>query len=124
MDTGHKAAPLTRVDKHWGYEIIWAHTGDYVGKLLHIDAGQALSYQYHEKKDETIYVVNGTLHLHVSSDDSPPSVVELAQGQAFHITPRLRHRFEARQEVDLMEVSTPFLEDVVRLEDRYGRAGK
>ncbi|MBC8293616.1 MAG: cupin domain-containing protein [Proteobacteria bacterium] len=124
MGNDHKAAATTRVEKPWGHEIIWAHTSDYVGKLLHINAGQALSYQYHEKKEETIYVVSGTLHLHVSGDDSPPSVIELVEGEVFHITPGLRHRFEARQEVDLMEVSTPFLDDVVRLDDRYGRSGE
>ena len=122
MGNDHKAAATTRVEKPWGHEIIWAHTGDYVGKLLHINAGQALSYQYHDKKEETIYVVSGTLHLHVSDDDSPPSVIELVAGEVFHIRPGLRHRFEARQEVDLMEVSTPFLDDVVRLDDRYGRS--
>jgi quercetin dioxygenase-like cupin family protein len=122
MGNDHKAAATTRVEKPWGHEIIWAHTGDYVGKLLHINAGQALSYQYHDKKEETIYVVSGTLHLHVSDDDSPPSVIELVAGEVFHISPGLRHRFEARQEVDLMEVSTPFLDDVVRLDDRYGRS--
>ena len=111
-----------RVEKPWGYELVWAETSRYVGKLLHIDAGQALSYQYHEVKEETIFVLRGTLTLHVSQDEGAPQVVELGEGQTFHITPGLRHRFEAKEEVELLEASTPELDDVVRLEDRYGRA--
>lgn len=116
-------ADVARVEKPWGYEVIWAHTGRYVGKILHINAGAALSYQYHRVKEETIYVLRGLLTLHVSDDDSPPRVIELGQGESFHIRPGLRHRFEAKAEVDLLEASTPELDDVVRLEDRYGRAG-
>lgn len=114
---------VTRVEKPWGYELIWARTGRYVGKILHINAGCALSYQYHRVKEETIYVMHGVLTLHVSDDDAPPRVIELKQGEAFHIVAGLRHRFEAKAEVDLLEASTPELDDVVRLEDRYGRAG-
>lgn len=117
------AANVTRVEKPWGYELIWAHTGRYVGKILHINSGAALSYQYHRVKEETIHVLSGVLTLHVSDDDSPPRVIELQRGESFHITPGLRHRFEAKAEVDLLEASTPELDDVVRLEDRYGRAG-
>jgi mannose-6-phosphate isomerase len=113
-----------RVEKPWGYELIWAHTERYVGKIIHIDAGQALSYQFHRKKEETIYVLEGTLTLHVSEDDSPARVVSLGEGEVFHIPPGLRHRFEAKQAVDLLETSTPELDDVVRLQDRYGRAGR
>jgi quercetin dioxygenase-like cupin family protein len=111
-----------RVDKPWGHELIWARTARYVGKILHIDAGQALSYQYHRVKEETIYVFSGVLTLHVSEGEDPPSVVQLRAGESFHIRPGLRHRFEAREAVELFEVSTPELDDVVRLEDRYGRA--
>jgi len=117
-------AAIRRVEKPWGYELIWAHTGRYVGKILHIDAGHALSYQYHERKEETIYVLSGTLTLHVASGDDEPEIVELAAGEAFHIHPGLRHSFEAIGEVELLEVSTPELDDVVRLRDRYGRAGR
>jgi len=121
--TGGKRTP-ERVDKPWGYELIWAKTDRYVGKILHIDAGHALSYQYHRVKEETIYVMGGTLTLHVADDDSgEPRVVEMATGDVFHITPGLRHRFEAKEAVDLLETSTSELDDVVRLEDRYGRAG-
>ena len=119
---GGKRRPR-RVDKPWGYELIWAEATRYVGKLLHINAGEALSYQYHEVKEETIYVLNGTLTLHVAEDDGKPSEITLGPGESFHITPGLRHRFEAKEEVELLEASTPELDDVVRLEDRYGRAG-
>ncbi len=112
-----------RIEKPWGYEIVWAHTGRYVGKILHINAGHALSYQFHRVKDETIYVLSGTLVLHWSPDDSPPRVDELGPGSVFRIVPGTRHRFEARADVELLEASTPELDDVVRLEDHYGRAG-
>lgn len=116
-------AAVTRIEKPWGFELIWARTDRYVGKLLHINAGAALSYQYHELKEETIYVVRGLLYLHVARGDDKPQVMELAEGEVFHIAPGLRHRFEAHEEVELFEVSTPELDDVVRLDDRYGRAG-
>jgi len=111
-----------RVEKPWGYELIWAKTDRYVGKLLHIEAGQALSYQFHRVKEETIYVLSGTLLLHVAEGDAAPSVLKLGPGEVFHILPGLRHRFEAEETVELLEASTPELDDVVRLEDRYGRA--
>jgi mannose-6-phosphate isomerase len=117
-------AAISKVDKPWGYELIWAKAERYVGKLLHINAGQALSYQYHEVKEETIYVLKGVLSLHVARGEAEPEVMQLAEGEVFHITPGLRHRFEAREDVELLEVSTPELDDVVRLEDRYGRAGE
>jgi mannose-6-phosphate isomerase-like protein (cupin superfamily) len=117
-------AAVKRVDKPWGFELIWAKADRYVGKLLHINAGEALSFQYHEVKEETIYVLHGALTLHVARGDDEPSVMELTEGEVFHITPGLRHRFEAKVEVELLEVSTPELDDVVRLEDRYGRVGQ
>jgi len=115
---------VERVEKPWGYELIWVHTERYAGKILHINGGEALSYQYHENKTETVYVLRGTLILHVSEDDSPPRVETLTEGQAFHITAGLRHRFEAHEDVDLIEVSTPELGDVVRLSDRYDRVSE
>jgi len=117
----HGPTSVERVEKPWGHELIWVHTDRYAGKILHINAGEALSYQYHESKTETVYVLRGTLILHVSEDDNPPRVETLVQGQAFHITPGLRHRFEAHEDVELIEVSTPELGDVVRLSDRYDR---
>ena len=111
-----------RVEKPWGYELIWAKTDRYVGKLLHIEAGHALSYQFHRVKEETIYVLSGSLSLHVAEGDESPRVLVLGPGEVFHILPGLRHRFEAVETVELLEASTPELDDVVRLEDRYGRA--
>lgn len=120
--TSDAATQPRRVDKPWGYELIWAHTDRYVGKLLKINAGQALSYQFHQIKDETIYVLSGTLRLHYSEDDSPAQVIELGPGSVFRIRTGLRHRFEATGDVEVLEASTPELDDVVRIEDRYGRA--
>lgn len=115
---------MRRVDKPWGHEIIWAETDRYAGKLLRVEAGHALSLQYHEVKAESIYVLEGTLHLHTAPDpDSEITVRAIQQGQSFDITPGLVHRFEAREDVTLIEVSTPELDDVVRLDDRYGREG-
>jgi len=124
VESGSPAVEVRRVEKPWGYEILWAKTGRYAGKLLHIHAGHALSYQFHRTKEESIYVLSGTLRLHWSGDDSAPRVEEFAPGGGFHVRPGLRHRFEAVGEVELLEVSTPELDDVVRLDDRYGRAGR
>ena len=110
-----------RVDKPWGYELIWAHTEHYVGKVLHIDAGESLSLQYHEHKDETIMVLSGRLELvHFAEGEDEQSLV-LEPGTPFHIRPGLRHRMTAVEDTDVIEVSTPELDDVVRLADRYGR---
>ena len=113
---------MRRVDKPWGHELIWAETDRYVGKILHINRGESLSLQYHEIKDETLYVVNGELKLTLEYEGDRRQVA-LRSGQAFHIPPRLIHRMEAVEDTDVAEVSTPELDDVVRLEDRYGRAG-
>lgn len=115
------ATHAVRVEKPWGYEIIWAHTTRYTGKILHINAGQALSYQFHRRKEETIYVLSGTLLLHWSEDDSPPRVEKYGPGMVFHVRTGLRHRFEATGDVELLEASTPETDDIVRLDDRYGR---
>jgi mannose-6-phosphate isomerase-like protein (cupin superfamily) len=111
---------VTQVPKPWGYELIFAHTDRYVGKILHIAAGESLSLQYHEMKDETLYVVEGELKLTVESDGER-RVLTMRRGEAFHIPPRLIHRMEAVVDTDVAEVSTTELDDVVRLEDRYGR---
>jgi len=115
-------APVRKVDKPWGYELIFAHTEKYAGKILHVDAGQALSLQYHEQKDETLYLLKGQydLTLEENGELNTRTVVE---GEVFHVTPGTRHRMVGGPEgCDIIEVSTPELEDVVRLEDRYGRA--
>ena len=115
--------PARTVDKPWGHELIWAHTERYVGKILHINAGHALSLQYHRKKDETIYVLRGRMRFEHYREGAAPETTELAAGDAFHITPGLRHRMVAVEDCDVLEASTPELDDVVRLEDRYGRGG-
>lgn len=112
-----------RIAKPWGYELIWAETGRYVGKILHIEKDQALSLQYHERKDETVHVLSGLLDFDHGDAGQPLQRTRLAPGDSFHITPGLRHRMSAVETCDVLEVSTPELDDVVRLEDRYGRAG-
>jgi mannose-6-phosphate isomerase-like protein (cupin superfamily) len=113
---------VQRVKKPWGYELIFARTGRYAGKILHINRGESLSLQYHEMKEETLYVVRGELKLTIEYDGDR-RVLALRSGQAFHIPPRLIHRMEAVEDTDVAEVSTPELDDVIRLEDRYGREG-
>jgi len=111
-----------RVPKPWGHELIWAETDRYVGKILHINAGESLSLQYHERKDETIYVLAGELVFeHGPLGDAPLERSLLKPGESFRITPHLRHRMSAATDCDVLEASTPELDDVVRLEDRYGR---
>src|SRR4051812_3615950 len=110
-----------RVNKPWGYELIWAHTGRYVGKILHIDKGHALSLQYHLRKDETVHVLSGTMRFQTGEEGAALTDTVLRPGDSFHITPLLRHRMIAETDCDVLEASTPELDDVVRLEDRYGR---
>ena len=112
---------MRTVDKPWGHELIWAHTDRYVGKILHIKRGHALSLQYHLKKDETIYLHAGLMHFEHFREGEAPTITELKPGDSFHITPGLRHRMIAVEDCDVLEASTPELDDVVRLEDRYGR---
>jgi mannose-6-phosphate isomerase len=113
---------IKTVPKPWGHETIWAHTDQYAGKILHIRAGEALSVQYHRIKDETVYLLSGELIYRVWEKDQPRDV-SLRIGEAFHITPGTIHQMEAVTDCDIMEVSTPQLDDVVRLTDRYGREG-
>jgi mannose-6-phosphate isomerase-like protein (cupin superfamily) len=115
-----KEAP-TRVDKPWGYELIWAHTDQYVGKILHVNPGESLSLQYHEVKDETIFLLSGEMRFFAGPSLEALEEVPLLAGEAFRVKPGTLHRMEAVSEVDMLEASTPHLEDVVRLEDRYGR---
>ena len=113
---------ITHVPKPWGHETIWARTDVYVGKILHIKAGEALSVQYHNVKDETIYLLSGELIYRIWDGDHPQDV-DLKVGDAYHVTPGTIHQMEAVTDCDILEVSTPHLDDVVRLEDRYGREG-
>ena len=117
---------LTRVEKPWGYELHWAKTDRYVGKLIHVNAGHALSLQYHNQKDETIFLWSGKMLFeiadgHEGTGGGPLTKREMQPGEAVHVTPKTVHRMTAVTDCDIFEVSTPELHDVVRLEDRYGR---
>ena len=115
---------VTTVPKPWGHETIWAVTDRYVGKILHINAGHELSVQYHNKKDETIYLLAGTMAFRVGKNGGEIlEDVKLAPGESFHVTPGTIHQMAALTDCDVLEVSTPELEDVVRLSDKYGREG-
>src|ERR1700690_3374108 len=107
---------MRRVEKPWGHETIWAETDRYVGKVLHINAGQKLSRQYHERKDETFYVQSGVMQLEIG-DGPTLKTLTMNPGESFHCTPHTIHRMIATTtDVDVIEVSTPELDDVVRLE--------
>jgi mannose-6-phosphate isomerase len=110
-----------RVEKPWGYELIWAKTERYVGKILHIEPGHVLSLQYHNKKDETIHVLKGEIIFRVGTEDKLAER-RMKEGESYHITPHTVHQMEAVTASDLLEASTPEIDDVVRLKDRYGRA--
>ncbi len=113
-----------RVEKPWGWELIWAHTEAYVGKLLFVRAGQSLSLQFHRQKDESWYVQSGRAKLELG--DSGEAVLKheiVSVGACFHYHPGTVHRVTALEDTTIIEVSTPQLDDVVRLEDAYGRAG-
>ena len=109
-----------RVEKPWGYELIWARTERYVGKLLHLNAGHALSCQYHKVKDETMHVLTGELILRLGDG---PSMEErhFRAGESVRIPALTIHQIEAVVDTDVLEASTPELDDLVRLSDRYGR---
>lgn len=112
---------MKKVDKPWGHELIWAHTDKYVGKILHINAGHSLSRQYHLRKEETLMVQNGEMRIEIG-DDKHMIVSSMMPGSVYHITPGTIHRMIAVTDVDVIEVSTPELDDVVRLQDDYGRS--
>lgn len=110
-----------RVDKPWGYELIWADTELYVGKILHVNAGEALSVQMHHVKDETMHVLSGRMSLFHGPDPEALDEVRLGPGESFRIRPGTVHYIEAETDVDVLEASTPHLDDLVRFKDRYGR---
>ena len=114
---------VDRIEKPWGYELHWAKTERYVGKILHIRAGHALSLQYHNKKDETIFLQSGKMLFEFEEKKGELKKWEMKPGDAYHVVPHTVHRMTAIEDSDVLEVSTPELDDVVRLEDRYGREG-
>lgn len=112
-----------RVDKPWGYELRWAMTDRYLGKIIHVAVGHALSLQYHVSKDESILLVSGLLDLVLENGDGDLETHRLTPGMSARIRPGRRHRFVGLEDLEIFEVSTPEADDVVRIEDRYGREG-
>jgi len=113
-----------RVEKPWGHELIWALSDQYCGKVLVVRAGQALSLQFHRVKDESWYVLEGRAELELAAVGEKATTTEVVKaGAAFRFTPGTVHRVRALEDTTILEVSTPHLDDVVRLEDAYGRAG-
>ena len=119
---GSGRVKVVKVPKPWGHETIWAHSDRYVGKILHINAGQELSVQYHNKKDETVHLLSGEIVYRVKNGDLLEDMV-LKVGESFRITPGTVHQMVALTNCEVLEVSTPELDDVVRLSDKYGREG-
>ena len=117
------ATTSRRVEKPWGWELVWAETESYVGKLLHVRAGQALSLQYHEVKDEAWLVQEGRASLELGDVGGELETVEIGPGDTFRFRPRTVHRVTAIDDLTVVEISTNDLDDVVRLDDRYGREG-
>ena len=116
------AVEPTKVDKPWGYELIWAETDDYVGKILFVKAGESLSLQFHRQKDESWLVHSGRARIEMAAPgEKLPQAEIVGAGAAFRIEPGTVHRITGVEDTTIIEVSTPFLDDVVRLEDRYGR---
>jgi mannose-6-phosphate isomerase-like protein (cupin superfamily) len=120
MEHPHGFMP-TRVEKPWGYEILWAHTDRYVGKILHIEPGHTLSLQYHERKHESIYVLRGRMIFRYRTEQGQLAEREMIAGDAQQVPTGMVHQFDALERTDVLEASTPHLDDVVRLQDRYGR---
>ena len=116
------ASPVRKVEKPWGYELLWATTDVYCGKLLFVRAGEELSLQFHRQKDETIYVHQGRVRFEIGEEEGALAADVAGPGAAFHLRPGTVHRLRALEDSLLLEVSTSHLDDVVRLEDRYGRA--
>jgi len=119
--------PPYKVEKPWGYELVWARTSKYAGKILHVNAGHVLSCQYHNVKDETLHVLSGELLLRLGgrgTTSGPTTLVErrFRAGESVHIPPGLVHQIEAVVDSDVLEASTAELDDLVRLSDRYGRS--
>lgn len=113
--------PVQKTEKPWGYELLWAKTSAYVGKVLFVKQGEALSLQYHQDKEETLYIESGTCWIETGPDKNQLIKTRYEPGDVFHIPPKTLHRVTAITDTRIFEVSTPQLSDVVRLEDRYGR---
>jgi mannose-6-phosphate isomerase len=124
LDLDRFAVDVKRVEKPWGYELIYAATDRYCGKLIFIRTGEQLSLQFHKEKDETIYVHSGRVQFEIGDPGKPIDTEVVGPGRAFHLAPGTVHRIRALEDTVILEASTPEIDDVVRLEDRYGRAKK
>jgi mannose-6-phosphate isomerase-like protein (cupin superfamily) len=124
LDLDRFAVDVKRVEKPWGYELVYASTDRYCGKVIFIRAGEELSLQFHREKDETIYVQSGRVAFEIGEPGKPVDTEVVGPDRAFHLQPGTVHRIRALEDTVMLEVSTPELDDVVRLEDRYGRAGR
>jgi mannose-6-phosphate isomerase len=122
LDLDRFAVPVKRVEKPWGYELVYAATDRYAGKVIFIKAGEELSLQFHRKKDETIYVQSGRVEFEIGDPGKPVDTEVIAPGRAFHLAAGTVHRIRALEDTVILEVSTPEFDDIVRLEDKYGRA--
>jgi mannose-6-phosphate isomerase len=111
-----------KIEKPWGFELLFALTPKYAGKLLYIKQGHRLSLQYHKVKDETLYIHEGKILLEIGGNDGQLTQSEVQSGYCFRVSPMTKHRMKAIEDTILFEVSTPELEDVVRVEDDYGRS--
>jgi mannose-6-phosphate isomerase len=111
------------VKKPWGWENRFAITDKYLGKVIHINAGEMLSLQYHRVKDETVLVVSGVMDLELEDDHGRMATHRLTPGMSRRIVPGRKHRMIGAEQCEFGEVSTPEIDDVVRLEDKYGRQG-
>jgi mannose-6-phosphate isomerase len=118
-----REAQAGRVEKPWGHEVRWAVTDRYLGKLIHVNKGHQLSLQYHVQKDESIFIASGLLDLLLEDDNGDLHVHRMTPGMSARVRAGRRHRFIAVEDTDLFEVSSPEIDDVVRLEDNYGREG-
>jgi mannose-6-phosphate isomerase len=123
LDLDRFAVDVKRVEKPWGYELIYAATDRYCGKVIFIKSGEQLSLQFHRKKDETIYVQSGRVEFEIGDPGKPTDTEVIGAGRAFHLVAGTVHRIRALEDTVILEVSTPEIDDVVRLEDKYGRAG-
>jgi mannose-6-phosphate isomerase len=122
LDLDRFAVDVKRVDKPWGYELVYASTDRYCGKVIFIKGGEELSLQFHREKDETLYVQSGRVEFQIGDPGKPVDAEVVGPGRGFHLQPGTVHRLRALEDTVVLEVSTPDLGDVVRLEDRYGRA--
>jgi mannose-6-phosphate isomerase-like protein (cupin superfamily) len=122
LDLDRFAVDVKRVEKPWGYELLYATTELYCGKVIFIRSGEQLSLQFHKTKDETIFVQSGRMELEIGEPGKPVDTEVVGPGRAFRLRPGTVHRMRALEDTTVLEVSTPEIDDVVRLEDRYGRA--